>query len=395
MNTSTHPVAPEEVMAFLDNELSVTDAQAVSSHLEDCAECKSLAEEFRRTSQSLASWNIPGVPARLENLLMNRVAEIDSGFKGGKRGVFTRANSWSWKRWAIASGTTVAALLMVMAISVPNLLRSHLTRDEMEQFSQRQGYDRDSRGIEADGPPIANSRSIAVATALVPMIARTVSVSIVVKDLATSRSSLDIILARHHGYSAQLTVSTPQNAPQSLQASLRIPVSELPSAVADLKTLGRVENESQSGEEVTQQHTDLVARLKNARDTEQQLRTILQERTGKVAEVLQVEEEIARVRGDIESMEAEQKTLEHRVDFGTVELQITEEYKAQLYPPSASVSTRILNALVVGYRNGSETLLGLFVFVAEYGPTLLICLVIFALPVIFVWRRYRRMMNSL
>jgi hypothetical protein len=43
-----------------------------------------------------------------------------------------------------------------------------------------------------------------------------------------------------------------------------------------------------------------------------------------------VEEEMARVRGDIERMEAEQKALEHRVDFATVELQLTAEYRAQL-----------------------------------------------------------------
>jgi hypothetical protein len=226
------------------------------------------------------------------------------------------------------------------------------------------------------------------------MIARTVSLAIVVKDFAASRSSLDSILARHHGYSAQLSVSTPENAPRGLQASLRIPAPELALTVADLKTLGRVENESQSGEEVTQQHTDLVARLKNSRETEQRFRTILQQRTGNVVEVLQVEEGIARVRGDIERMEAEQKALEHRVDFATVELQLTEEYKAQLNPPAASVSTRIHNAFVAGYRNASETALGIVLFFAEYGPALLIWLMILVLPVIVVWRRYRKVLAT-
>ena len=46
----------------------------------------------------------------------------------------------------------------------------------------------------------------------------------------------------------------------------------------------------------------------------------------------------------------EQKALEHRVDFASVELQLTEEYKAQLNPPAPSVSTRIHNAFVAGYQ---------------------------------------------
>lgn len=222
-----------------------------------------------------------------------------------------------------------------------------------------------------------------------PMIARTISLSIVVKDFVGSRSSLDAVLARHHGYSAQLNVATPENAARSIQASLRIPATALPSAIADLKTLGRVENESQSGEEVTQQHTDLVARLKNSRETEQRFRSILQQRTGNVVEVLQVEEGIARVRGDIERMEAEQKALEQRVEFTAVELQLTEEYKAQLNPPAPSVSIRVHNSFVAGYHNLSETILGILLFFAEYGLTLLLWLIILALPVIFVRRRYR------
>jgi uncharacterized protein DUF4349 len=137
-------------------------------------------------------------------------------------------------------------------------------------------------------------------------------------------------------------------------------------------------------------HTDLAARLKNSRETEQRFRTILQQRTGNVAEVLQVEEETARVRGDIERLEAEQKAFEHRVDFATVELQLTAEYRAQLNPPAASLSTRVHNAFVAGYRDTSETVLGIVPFFAEYGPALLIWLMTLVFPVIVVWRRYRK-----
>src|SRR6185437_3438802 len=164
----------------------------------------------------------------------------------------------------------------------------------------------------------------------------------------------------------------PENSGRSVQASFRSLAHELCAAPAALKTLARAQTESQSGEEVTQKHADLVARLKTSRETEQRFRAILQQRTGKLSEVLQVEEGIARVRGDIERMEAEQKDLEHRVNFATVELNLTEEYRAQLNPPAASVSTRISNALIAGYHNASETVLGIVIFFAENGPTLLI-----------------------
>ena len=227
-----------------------------------------------------------------------------------------------------------------------------------------------------------------------PMIARAASLTIRVKNVEASRSSLDAILARHHGYSAQLNVSSPEYGPRGFQASLRIPAGELLPAIGEIKRLGRLENESQSGEDVTRQHADLVARLKTARETEERFRAILQQRTGKISDVLEVEQSIARVRGEIESMEAEQKTLEHRVDFASVEIQLAEEYKAQLSSPN-SVSTRIYNAFVAGYHNATETLLGFLLFFEEYGPSLVIWLVILALPILLVWRRYKKVRSTI
>ena len=226
------------------------------------------------------------------------------------------------------------------------------------------------------------------------MIARTVSLTIIVKDVPAARAQLDRILTHYQSYAAQLTLNTPEGGARSFQASLRVPAPELAAALAELRALGRVQNESQSGEEVTQQHADLVARLQNSRETEQRLRDILAQRTGKIEDVLQVEEEIARVRGEIEGMEADQKALEHRVDFSTVDLQLNEEYKAQLGSPSASAGNQIRNAFVSGLRNAGATLLGLLLFFEESGPVILIWLAILALPAALLWRRYRRLHST-
>jgi hypothetical protein len=429
MNITAHPVAPEEVMAFLDGELSAAEARTVSTHIEHCADCAKMFEQFQSVSQSLAEWKVDPVPVRLEKSVNDSIAKINSGLKIGKASLFVRSSFWTRKQWVVVSGGAVAALLLFVAISMPNMLRSRVPPMELYSdmrtdkespnvgsagklqasptssrysnpttlapatpgtASYSKGLVRGVRGHDEDSFEDRESASDDIKSYVTPMIARTVSLSIIVKDFASSRSLLDTVLARHRGYFGQLNVSTPENSARSLQASLRIPAPELAAALADLRNFGRVENESQSGEEVTQQHADLVARLKTSRETEQRFRAILQQRTGKLSDVLQVEEGIARVRGDIEGMEAEQKELEHRVNFATVELHLTEEYRAQLNPPAASVSTRIYNGLVDGYHNAQETVLGIVIFFAENGPTLLIWLMILVLPAIFIWRRYRK-----
>jgi hypothetical protein len=463
MNTTTHSVAPEEVMAFLDGELSASEAAGLAKHLDECAECADLVEQLRGTSLAMAAWSVPEAPESMDEAVSRAAAKVALSAKTAKPSGLVRGGFWSWRSWTIAGGGAIAAALVAFLI-VSNYSRRRSLVYEQSDLSastadtgaagvagtQAQGMaqtvtDQKSNVAETKDGPLESQGAVAgmegnvappqpapplkgrnfsalaplspgIATdsagqfhglgdhiagsisgngqlqqAPGPMIARTVSLTILVKDFAASRPALDAILLRHRGYSAQLNVSTPENAPRSLQASLRIPAPELMAAAGDLKTLGRVENEAQSGEEVTQQHTDLVARLKTARETEQRFESILEQRTGNVGEVLQVEEGIARVRGEIESMEAELTGLEHRVDFATVDLQLTEEYKAQLDSSAASTSTRLHNAFVAGIDNAGETLLGIVLFFEEYGLATLIWLAILGLPVFLVVRRYRKL----
>lgn len=416
MITTTHPVAPEEVMAHVDGELASIWGAFVADHIASCGECARLATQARNDSDALRAWPVEAMPESVEAKI--RSAALEAGKLASK------SERPRWQLWALGfAGVAAVALLLrgglernfapasktvrIVAGRPADRLSNAIPGDSLATLTQP-GVVADSNGLmhglgdhaqnsfSLNGQPASDQQSSVFSNAIpasaiaAPMIARTVSLSIVAKDFAASRATLDAILARHHSYAAELTANTSENAARLLQASLRVPAAELVATVAELKSLGKVENESQNGEEVTQQHADLVARLKNSRETEQRLQAILTERTGKISDVLQVEREIARVRGEIEEMEAEQTTLEHRVGFATVNLKLSEEYKAQLVSPTPSVSTRMHNALVAGYQNASETILGFLLFFAEFGPTLVIWLAIVALPTLLLWRRYRR-----
>jgi hypothetical protein len=441
MSTTTHPFTPEEIMAFVDGELSADRAQALSAHIVQCADCKKVKDSLRNTSLAFTNWTVTAVPSALQDQVMATSAKIVSQLDGIASGRLPWSRHWTRKRWLLTLATTGCAFLLLLAISIPNLLRSKMAANEASAIG-RQRRDETKRLTSAytakvGGKPIADQKSmnelVTLAPGVVadsngvfngldghakdsfsvddeeatnsshikvtarsglaisgPMIARTVSLSIVAKEFEASRATLEAILARHNGYAAALSVATPQGAGRTIQASLRIPAPQLVAAVAELKALGRVENETQNGEEVTHQHADLVARLKNSRETEQRLQDVLRTRTSKVKDVLEVEEEIARVRGEIEEMEAEQQTLEHRVSFATIDLKLGEEYKAQLTTPAPSVGMQLRNATVNGFRSALEGLLALVLFLAESVPTLLLWLMILAFPAWLLWRRYRR-----
>jgi Domain of unknown function (DUF4349) len=406
MSTTSHPVAPEEIMALTDGELTGAQMQSVSAHAETCNECHAIADSFNTASRSVSAWSVPSikVSAGFETTLRSITSEISANLYRPK---LPATSAFLRRRWSVISLASALLLLLIFVSTVPMYRmgkRSHAVdlastdnaRDLAEEGRGFIGSDSVGKlqtetkpGAAPMGGPVGGV-SGADKNGSSPMIARAISLAIVVKDFSLARASLDQILARHHGYAATLSASTQQNAARVLQASLRVPASELNLVAGELKSLGPLETESQSGDEVTQQHADLIARLKNSRETEQRLQDVLRTRTGKVKDVLEVEQEIARVRGEIEQMEAEQKALEHRVQFASIDLRLTEEYKAQLSSPSPSTSTRFHNAFVTGYKDGVETVVSILLFFAEYGPSMVVwLLLVFPFGWLF-WRRWRR-----
>jgi len=302
------------------------------------------------------------------------------------------------RSWAIAGASAVSTVLLIVVIGVSvsyyerwqaaSETKRAALASQGEEFSNG-GQNAAASSYQPSTPSQSNAAPSPSPAPSAPLIARSVSFVIVAKDVAAARPALDAILARYHGYASEMDVYTPADEAPSLKASLRIPVANLAAAMKDLRGLGRVASESESGEDVTQQHADLDQRLKTARDTEERFGTILQQRTGSVNDVLQVEEEIARVRGDIESMEAEQANLEHRVDFASIDLSITAE--SNPVSGSAPLSLRVRNAFVAGYRNAAGTVIGIFLFLVAYGLTILIWIAILGVPVYLLRRRYRRL----
>lgn len=407
MSKSNHPIEQEELMAYLDGELATNRAVAAAAHLEHCAECQELAADLRNLSQEMMAWEVE--EPETSEILTDIVAALEKRKKEVKKR--TVGGGWSWRmlftprRIAWAGGSAFVALLVSSALIIKAVRYEPLAKFTDQHKTENMQVDVVAltpatppppppktsvfRNGSVDGNPggddVYSVRSPEVPA--VPMIARVAALTLMTKEFDKTRAGLEEILKRHNGYMGELKVTTPADSGRALTATLRIPAAQLDAVMAELKKLGRVEDESQGGEEVTQQYVDLEARLANGKHTEQRLTDILRQRTGKLQDVLKVELEIDRVRGEIEQMQAEKKELGKRVAFATLNTTVKEEYFAKLQGAPASTGSRFRNAAVDGYNTVVEGLIDVGLFLLSAGPSLLLWAVILFFSVRWAWRK--------
>ena len=355
-----HAIDREELMAYLDGELLVERAAAAAAHLEECEECRRFAAELQDLSRRLQAWEV-ATPRSFQ-----------APVRPGRRFVW---HSLLKPVMAVAGG----GLLLLLGLASINL-RTGTQRALLTSYKNVAPL---TQHMEPFPAP-----ALAEAVLRGPLVIRTASVELTTRDFDRARAELEATVKRHNGYVSEMNVRTPAGANRSLNATLRVPADQLEATLAELRKLGSVESESQTGEDVTQQHVDLEARLSNARNTEQRLKDLIRQGAGKLSDVLAVEVEIGRVRGEIERMEAERKHMANQVTYATIRAGVTEEDRLHVVP--TATAARFRNAAIEGYRALTGGIIGVALFAFSAGPSLLFWGGLLFFVGRFAWKRVRR-----
>lgn len=392
MAATNHSPTPAELMAYLDGEASGADRDRIGAHVAACDECRSLVDDLQHVSREAAAWNVGDPPATL------RVRQWTPMPRWTGR--------WFSRPWQV--GVAAAAGLALVAIAVLPLAFSlsdsrpsppgvHLKGataaaappapgTDALMFSARQGQAAAGGAVGANRQAQAVSeRREALAERQRPMLIRTASLNLVTRDFASVRSTVERIVNDLGGFVDQLSVLGTEGTTRSLRGTVRVPGTRLDEALARLRQLGQVVEDTQRSEDVRDQVVDLDARLANARATERRLADILRDRTGKLSDVLEVEREITRVRLEIERLDAERTNLGRRVTYAAVTINITEERKAGLDGP-LSLRSRLRVALADGLKAALESVIGALLLALRAGPALVVWLGVAGL----VWLGVRR-----
>ena len=145
------------------------------------------------------------------------------------------------------------------------------------------------------------------------------------------------VASSHGGFVAGSTSSTAAESDERSfgTVSLRIPGDRFDAALRTLSELGKVKAEQQSGTDVSGQLVDLGARLASARVQEDALRALMG-RANTVGETLQVQEQLGRIRQEIEQLSAQQAHLQDEVAMAKIDVSLAEPGAAVTAPPDES-----------------------------------------------------------
>jgi hypothetical protein len=152
----------------------------------------------------------------------------------------------------------------------------------------------------------------------------TANIQLVVDEFEGVSKAVSELAKKHGGFVARSNIIGSEGEPRRGDWTLRIPSQNFETFVDGSKALGQVKSHSQDSQEVTAEYVDLEARLRNLRVEETRLHKHLDENTRSLKDILEVEREIARVRGEIERIEGRLNVLKDLTSLSTVTLSVEE-----------------------------------------------------------------------
>lgn len=205
-------------------------------------------------------------------------------------------------------------------------------------------------------------------------ITKTGDINFETKDIVKTKSAIQKQVKALKGYIESDEIST-YDERKSNTLTIRIPSSSFDTLINNVaEQATKIDSREVRLSDVTEEYIDLDKRLKTKKELEVRYIQLLQKAT-KVEEILKIEEQMGKLREDIESTEGRFRYLNGQVDYSTLNVTFYESN------PDYNFWNRIGN----GFSNGWETLLTFVVMLANLWAVILL-----ATGIIFFIRYWRK-----
>lgn len=189
------------------------------------------------------------------------------------------------------------------------VMPSNVRNDGMksEAVLEDEGYKENSRETTDDTNSWADDRKII----------KNGSIVMVVEDLDEALAEVQQIKTTLNGYVENLSDNGVDNS-RTVYITIKVPVAQFDSAMEQIKNVGdEVQRSNVTTDDVSAQYTDLESQLRNLEATEEQMLTIMKRAT-KISDILDVQNELNTVRGNIEQIKGQLKYFDRHTQYSSI-----------------------------------------------------------------------------
>lgn len=209
-----------------------------------------------------------------------------------------------------------------------------------------------------EGPPSAAEQR---------MIVHSAKMALLVADVLDTRNKITNLAQSFGGYVVSSRLAGEEGDVWG-SISIRVPDAKLDQALSELRNLAvRVQSESTSAKDITEQYVDLKSRLKNAEATEGQYLALL-EKAKNAEEILKIYEKLTQVRRDIEQIKGRMQYLEQTSAMSLIEIELRPVGSAKGLILAGWDALEILKSALRGLFSTAQFLAALAIFLIVFIP---------------------------
>lgn len=358
-----HEIA--ELLPYYANDtLDAAERARVEAELATCASCNEELHELQSLGGALRARaaTVPPLSPRVLDDVLGRIA-----MPPGTAAATRIRNAW----WGTpARYATAATIVLSVGVAAAAAWHAHeaATSSSTVPAQGTLGYDRVARTTVFRVTPAPNAPKIAVrqragATQGIPAaaadapaqsvekhhrLAKRARIELLVRDVETSLKNAQSTVRAAGGDITALEDASPRtdDAVHGATLEVEVPSTRLDGTLDALAKLGAVQNRRIDAEDVDAAIVDEEARLRNLRRAEVDLRKLM-DKGGKVNEILNVQQNLSEVRGQIEQLDAQHQHDVHRVATSTITVALTED-RPNTVPAKPGPTARIDGAWHAG-----------------------------------------------
>jgi len=199
-----------------------------------------------------------------------------------------------------------------------------------------------------------------------------------VSELQPAMQQVQKLVDQSGGYIESSSVVELDSSTKEAHYRLRVPQEHFVSILDVLQKIGSNTSISQRGEDLTEHYYDNEARIKNLTLQEQAVQRLLEKAT-KMDDILKIQQELFRIRGEIETLQGKNRYIDNLSSMSTIDLTIQEVAIAEM--KDDSIWTRATAGFTDSLKDVVDVTIELFVLAISILP-----LLVFLLPFgILIW----------